>query len=61
MNPKLYYYVAQGMITIDNIDDSEEMKLTDEAFDILNFTQVNMFSQLDLAVFNIERFEGRKN
>ena len=41
MNPKLYYYVAQGMITIDNIDDAEEMKLTDEAFDILNFTQVN--------------------
>ena len=31
------------MITIDNIDDSEEMKLTDEAFDILNFTQVNSY------------------
>ncbi len=40
MNPKLYYYVAQGMITIDNIDDAEEMKMTDEAFDILNFTNV---------------------
>jgi hypothetical protein len=48
MNPKLYYYIAQGMITIDNIDDAEEMKLTDEAFDILNFTPVNF---VDILVY----------
>ena len=28
------------MLTIDNVDDAEEMKLTDEAFDILGFTPV---------------------
>ena len=37
---KLYFFIAQGMLTIDNVDDAEEMRLTDEAFDILNFTQV---------------------
>jgi myosin heavy chain 6/7 len=42
-DPKLYHFIAQGMITIDNVDDGEEMKLTDEAFDILNFTAVYLF------------------
>ena len=36
-DPKLYFFIAQGMTTIDNVDDAEEMKMTDEAFDILNF------------------------
>lgn len=40
-DPKLYHYVAQGMITIDNVDDAEEMKATDVAFDVLNFTAVS--------------------
>ncbi len=40
-NPKKYYFCSQGMTTIDNVDDAEEMKLTDEAFDIFNFNQVN--------------------
>lgn len=35
-----YFYVAQGMLTIDGIDDAEEMRLTDEAMDILGFTKV---------------------
>ncbi|XP_039753055.1 myosin heavy chain, muscle isoform X7 [Pararge aegeria] len=34
-----YYNVAQGKITIPNVDDGEECILTDEAFDILGFTQ----------------------
>ena len=29
------------MITIDNVDDAEEMRMTDEAFNILNFSQTN--------------------
>ena len=29
------------MISIDNVDDAEEMKMTDEAFDILNFKAVS--------------------
>jgi myosin heavy chain 6/7 len=36
-----YFYIAQGMLTIDNVDDAAEMKGCDEAFDILNFTQQN--------------------
>ena len=39
-DPSKYHFVAQGMLTIDGIDDAEEMRLTDEAFDILGFTQV---------------------
>ncbi|XP_074040823.1 myosin heavy chain isoform X21 [Leptinotarsa decemlineata] len=34
-----YYFVSQGKTTIPGVDDSEEMKVTDEAFDILGFTQ----------------------
>ncbi|XP_014666990.1 PREDICTED: myosin heavy chain, muscle-like, partial [Priapulus caudatus] len=34
-----YYFIAQGKTYIDGVDDAEEMKLTDEAFDILGFTE----------------------
>ncbi|XP_030752167.1 myosin heavy chain, muscle isoform X22 [Sitophilus oryzae] len=34
-----YNFVAQGKTTIPNVDDGEELRLTDEAFDILGFTQ----------------------
>lgn len=34
-----YYNVAQGKITIPNVDDGEECLLTDEAFNVLGFTQ----------------------
>ncbi|CAF4907723.1 unnamed protein product [Pieris macdunnoughi] len=34
-----YMIVAQGKITIPNVDDGEECQLTDQAFDILGFTQ----------------------
>lgn len=45
-DPSVFHYVAQGMLTIDNVDDAEEMRLTDEAFDVLGFTQeekINLF------------------
>jgi len=45
-DPGKYHYVAQGMLTIDNVDDAEEMKITDEAFDILGFNKeekMNMY------------------
>jgi hypothetical protein len=28
------------MVTIDGVDDAEEMRVTDEAFDVLGFTTV---------------------
>lgn len=32
-----YWFVAQAELTIEGVDDKEEFKLTDEAFDVLNF------------------------
>ena len=40
-NAGLYFFIAQGMLTIDNLDDAAEMRATDEAFDTLGFTKVN--------------------
>ncbi|XP_024080486.1 myosin heavy chain, muscle isoform X31 [Cimex lectularius] len=34
-----YNYVSQGKISIAGVDDAEEMTLTDQAFDVLGFTQ----------------------
>jgi len=36
-DPSKYFYVAQGMLTIDNVDDAEEMRATDDAMDVLGF------------------------
>merc|ERR1719209_2282174 len=38
-NIKDYHYVSQGKTDIPGVDDAEELTLTDEAFDILQFTQ----------------------
>ena len=35
-----YFFVNQGMLTIDKLDDAQEMRDTKKAFDILMFTQV---------------------
>jgi myosin heavy chain 6/7 len=35
-----YFYVNQGMLTIDKVDDAQEMRDTKKAFDTLMFTQV---------------------
>uniref|UniRef100_A0A1L8E5A3 Putative myosin class i heavy chain n=1 Tax=Nyssomyia neivai TaxID=330878 RepID=A0A1L8E5A3_9DIPT len=34
-----YHIVSQGKTTIPSVDDSEEMQITDQAFDVLGFTQ----------------------
>merc|ERR1719188_2372426 len=34
-----YWYVAQGKLTVDSIDDKEDMMFADQAFDTLGFTQ----------------------
>lgn len=41
-DPSKYFYVAQGMLTIDGVDDVEEMRATDEAMDILGFPKVEI-------------------
>ena len=32
--------MSQGVLSIENLDDAEEMRITDEAFDVLGFTKV---------------------
>ncbi|CAG2228993.1 Myosin heavy chain, striated muscle,Myosin-7,Myosin-9,Myosin-H heavy chain,Myosin-11,Myosin-2,Myosin-3,Myosin-14,Myosin-16,Myosin-7B,Myosin-10,Unconventional myosin-VI,Myosin heavy chain, fast skeletal muscle,Myosin-1B,Myosin-2 heavy chain,Myosin heavy chain, muscle,Myosin-1,Myosin-6,Myosin-4,Myosin-15,Myosin-13,Myosin-8,Myosin heavy chain, skeletal muscle, adult [Mytilus edulis] len=36
--PALYTFINQGALTVDSINDTEEMKAMDEAFDILGFS-----------------------
>ncbi|VDP19816.1 unnamed protein product [Heligmosomoides polygyrus] len=36
---KDYFFIAQAELTIDGVNDAEEFQLTDEAFDILNFSE----------------------
>ncbi|ESO82018.1 hypothetical protein LOTGIDRAFT_135434, partial [Lottia gigantea] len=43
-DPALYHFVNQGCITVDGIDDNQEMKDTDVAFDVLGFTQEEKMS-----------------
>ena len=38
-NIRDYHYVSQGKITVESIDDKEDMGFVDEAFDILGFTK----------------------
>ena len=40
---KEYWYVNQAETTINGVDDKEEFQLTDEAFDILNFSAEEKF------------------
>ena len=37
-----YFFVNQGKLTIDRVDDAQEMRDTKTAFDVLQFTQVNL-------------------
>uniref|UniRef100_A0A914CSP0 Myosin heavy chain n=1 Tax=Acrobeloides nanus TaxID=290746 RepID=A0A914CSP0_9BILA len=39
-----YHFVSQAEITIDGIDDKEEMQMTDESFDIMAFTEAEKFN-----------------
>ncbi|KAF8560908.1 hypothetical protein P879_09778, partial [Paragonimus westermani] len=43
-DPGLYSFINQGELTIDGVDDSEEMKLCDEAFEVLGFSDEERMS-----------------
>nr|3I5F_A Chain A, Myosin heavy chain isoform A [Doryteuthis pealeii]3I5G_A Chain A, Myosin heavy chain isoform A [Doryteuthis pealeii]3I5H_A Chain A, Myosin heavy chain isoform A [Doryteuthis pealeii]3I5I_A Chain A, Myosin heavy chain isoform A [Doryteuthis pealeii] len=43
-DPGLYGFINQGTLTVDGIDDEEEMGLTDTAFDVLGFTDEEKLS-----------------
>uniref|UniRef100_A0A673UGF7 Myosin-16 n=1 Tax=Suricata suricatta TaxID=37032 RepID=A0A673UGF7_SURSU len=36
-NPKEYHWVSQGVTVVENMDDGEELQITDVAFDVLGF------------------------
>ncbi len=38
-NIRDYHYVSQGKVSVESIDDKEDMLFADEAFDILGFTK----------------------
>jgi len=38
-DPGAYYFISQGVLTVAGMDDAEEMRATDEAFDTLGFNQ----------------------
>nr|XP_006637180.1 PREDICTED: myosin-16 isoform X1 [Lepisosteus oculatus]XP_015215928.1 PREDICTED: myosin-16 isoform X1 [Lepisosteus oculatus]XP_015215929.1 PREDICTED: myosin-16 isoform X1 [Lepisosteus oculatus] len=48
-DPKQYIWVCQGVTVVDNMDDGEELLLTDEAFDVLGFTQEEKMSVYKLT------------
>uniref|UniRef100_A0A2K5H7N6 Uncharacterized protein n=1 Tax=Colobus angolensis palliatus TaxID=336983 RepID=A0A2K5H7N6_COLAP len=37
-NPKEYHWVSQGVTMVDNMDDKEELQITDVTFDVLGFS-----------------------
>jgi len=37
-DPYDYFFISQGKIKVDSIDDNEELEFTDQAFDVLGFT-----------------------
>ncbi|XP_049416607.1 myosin-16-like [Epinephelus fuscoguttatus] len=48
-DPKQYVWVCQGVTVVDNVDDGEELLLTDEAFDVLGFTSEEKMSVYKLT------------
>uniref|UniRef100_A0A667XSN2 Myosin-16-like n=1 Tax=Myripristis murdjan TaxID=586833 RepID=A0A667XSN2_9TELE len=48
-DPKHYVWICQGVTVVDNMDDGEELMLTDEAFDVLGFTSEEKMSVYKLT------------
>ena len=53
-NIKDYHYVSQGKISVESIDDKEDMLFADEAFDILGFTKEEKYN-----VYKVSRNNNR--
>ncbi len=48
-NPTDYWYINQAETTIKGVNDKEEFQMTDEAFDILNFSKDEKFNCMRLV------------
>merc|ERR1711878_258196 len=50
-----YWWVSQGKVTVDSIDDKEDMGFADEAYDILGFTKEEKYNIYKLTAVVINR------
>jgi len=48
-----YHFQSQGELTIEGVDDKEEMKLTQEAFDIMGFEDLEVRNAILLVIYVI--------
>ncbi|XP_030060036.1 myosin-15 [Microcaecilia unicolor] len=48
-NPYDYHFNSQGVVTVDNLDDGEELMATDQAFDILGFQSDEKYAAYKLT------------
>nr|XP_033797180.1 myosin-15 isoform X2 [Geotrypetes seraphini] len=48
-NPYDYHFSSQGVVTVDNLDDGEELLATDQAFDILGFLSDEKYAAYKLT------------
>jgi myosin heavy chain 6/7 len=54
-DPGLYHFINQGCLTVDGMDDQEEMRISDEALDVLGFSEEDKTSmyKITCAVVNL--------
>lgn len=58
---KEYSFVSQAEVTIEGVNDAEEMQITDESFDILKFTQTEKDDLWAItAVSSLKMFNGKR-
>ena len=56
-DPGKYFFVNQGMLTIDGVDDAQEMRDTKKAFDILLFSPVRkIIVKLNYACIYLKKY-----
>merc|ERR1711872_362989 len=48
-DPYDYFFISQGKVKVDSIDDNEELEFTDQAFDVLGFTPEEKASAFKLT------------
>ncbi|KAH3748163.1 myosin heavy chain, striated muscle-like [Dreissena polymorpha] len=62
-DPGLYSFINQGVLTVDGIDDVAEMKITDDAFDVLGFTQdeKNSLYKCTAAILHFGEMKWKQN
>ena len=58
-NIRDYHYVSQGKVSVESIDDKEDMQFADEAFDILGFTREEKYDvyKVTAAVMHLGEFK----